>query len=114
MDGKYIFAIVILALFFLLILISFAFLEYARIKNNKLQAWINERYENKDLNRPDYDHFTADEDVPAVQTVQDTANDANGADTDDVEEVQPNIEDTFGKIDLEGIEEITGNYTGDK
>ena len=114
MDGRYIFAIVILGVFFLLILVSFAFLEYARIKNNKLQDWINERYDNKDLNRPDYDHITADDDIFPVQTVQETASEVDENKEETEEEVLQNIEDSFGKIDLEGIEEITGNYNGDK
>ena len=113
MDGKYIFAIVILGLFFLLILVSFAFLEYARVKNKKLQAWINERRENSETCGSDYDNF-AEEDMPAVQAVQDASlNDIESAEENDGEVLQ-NIEDSFGKIDLEGIEEITGNYSEDK
>lgn len=114
MDGKYIFAIVILGLFFLLILVSFAFLEYSRVKAEKLQNWISERYSNKDFNRPDYDHVSSDEEIPVVQVVQDVINEVNVADEESVEEVPPEIDDSYGKIDVEGIEEITGNYNGDK
>ncbi len=112
MDGRYIFAIVILGLFFLLILVSFAFLEYARIKNNKRQAWIDEYHKNNDANT-DYDNF-AEDDISVVQAVQDTADEESDADEESGEEALQNIEDAFGKIDLEGIEEITGNYTEDK
>ena len=113
MEGKYIFAIVILGLFFLLIFVSFAFLEYARIKDEKLQAWIDERYADKDLNKPDYDHIMSDEEIPAVQTVQEAVAEVNDIDEDVVDDESIPI-DTYGKIDIEGIEEITGNYEGNK
>ena len=48
MEGKYIFAIIILGIFFVLILISLAFLELKRKSDARLQAWINERYANDD------------------------------------------------------------------
>ncbi len=114
MDGKYIFALIILGLFFLLILVSFAFLEYSRIKENKLQAWINKIHENKSMNRPDYDHFTADEEIPDLQSVQETVTEIDDAEEQNEEKAASNIDETYGKIDLEGIEEITGNYNGDK
>lgn len=108
MDGKYIFAIVILGLFFLLILVSFAFLEYARKKEEKLQEWIKERYSNKDLSKLDYDTVPEDEVIPEP-TVSEAVKEVIEGNEDTAEE-QPDIEGTYGKIDVEGIEEITGNY----
>lgn len=112
MDGKYIFAIVILGLFFLLILVSFAFLEYARKKEEKLQEWINERNSDKDLSKLDYDTVPEDEEIPQ-QTVFESVEDVmEGKET--AEDEQPEIDGSYGKIDVEGIEEITGNYDGNK
>lgn len=113
MDGKYIFALVILGLFFLLILISFAFLEYLRKKDEKLQAWINDWYANNDLNKPDYDNITAEEEIP-VQSVQETVYEAVDTNEETEEDDLPNLDEAYGKIDVEGIEEITGNYDGSK
>lgn len=111
MEGKYIFAIVVLGIFFLLIFVSFAFLEYGRIKEDKLQAWINERNANNELNNPDYDTVTEEEEISA-QTMQESGVDEKviNEDTADDEKVP---EESYGKIDIEGIEEITGNYNGD-
>ncbi|MDE7439239.1 MAG: hypothetical protein K2N23_01840 [Clostridia bacterium] len=86
-------------------------MEYARIKDDKLQSWINERLNNKDLNRPDYDHITADEEISTVQTEQATIAEVNAENEENVED-EPVIDDAYGKIDVEGIEEITGNYNG--
>ena len=111
MDAKYIFAIIVLAVFFVLIFISFAFLEYGRIKNEKLQAWLSEIYNNKDVKKYDYDAEDDEDLIPAQKTesvLEETKNPS-----EDVAEDVP-VDDTFGKIDIEGIEEITGNYNGDK
>ena len=108
MEFKYIFAIVVLGVFFLLIFVSFAVLEHGRVKDEKLQAWISEWYRSKKVNKYDYDAEQVEE-IP-VQKVEAVANEV--ADTvEDVEDEVP-VEDPYGKIDIEGIEEITGNYKG--
>ena len=109
MEGKYIFALIILGTFFLLIFISFAFLERGRIKDEKLQAWIRERYNDKNVNKYNYDS-DGEEEIP-LQNAE-----ISEGESDRVEESVPevHIEDPYGKIDIEGIEEITGNYNGDK
>ena len=110
MEAKYIFAIVILGVFFIVIFFSFVFLEYGRVKEAKLQAWIDEQYDSKEVKKYDYDSTDEDELIAVPKaTVADEV-------TDELEEVKPEItkEDAYGKIDLEGIEEITGNYNGDK
>ena len=61
MEFKYIFAIAVLGIFFLLIFISFAFLEYGRIREDKLQAWIMEQYSSKDVKYYDYDSDDSEE-----------------------------------------------------
>ena len=109
MEAKYIFALIVLGLFFITVFISFAFLEYGRIKDEKLQAWISDRYNSKDANNYDYDtvdeeELSSVEEAPAVSEAE--------AEEEPPEEVH--IEDPYGKIDIEGIEEITGNYNGDK
>ena len=110
MDGRYIFAIVILGVFFLLIFVSFAVLEYGRIREAKLQEWISEQYDSKEVHKYDYDTEGEDELFPE----QETAATEEVADVgEEIDEDAP-VEDTFGKIEVEGIEEITGNYNGDK
>ena len=109
MEGKYIFAIVVLGLFFLLIFVSFAFIEYERLKESKLQAWIDEQYDSKEVKKYDYDAADEDELISA----EDTADIDEVTDPVAVAEDTP-VDDTYGKIDVEGIEEITGNYNGDK
>ena len=109
MEGKYIFAIVILGVFFLIIFFSFVFLEYERIKEAKLQAWIAEQYDSKEVKKYDYDADTEDELSLEKAVAVDEVSDSGEAIAEDTPS-----EDTFGKIEVEGIEEITGNYNGDK
>lgn len=111
MDGKYIFAIIVLGAFFLLILISFAFLEYARRKEEKLNQWINERYANKELNKFNYDTVNSDEEIP-VQSENNAADEGGEGNKESTEAPRSVPENAYGKIDVEGIEEITGNYDG--
>lgn len=111
MEWKYIFAIVVLISFFLLVLVSFAFLEYGRIKEERLQAWIKERYADKDLNKYDYDNVTSDDEVVA-HSVDETQTDDAESKEEPVEEVQQ-VQAVPDKLEVEGIEEITGNYNGD-
>ena len=110
MEFKYIFAIVVLGIFFLLIFVSFAVLERGKIKDEKLQTWIRELYASREVNKYDYDAEELDEiPLPKLETVTDDA-------VDKAEEVKEDvhIDDPYGKIDIEGIEEITGTYNGDK
>ena len=114
MEGKYIFALIVLGVFFLLMFVSFAILEYGRIKEQKLQAWISEQYNKKDVKKYDYDADEDDEPVPAREAA--VADDVE--EVDEVTAAEPPvakaIDEAYGKIDVEGIEEITGNYNGDK
>lgn len=110
MDWKYIFAIVIFGVFFVLIFVSFVILEHARLKERKLRAWISEQYASEDVKKYDYDAQDEDDLIPEENT---TAISDNVSET--VEDVkEEHFDDSYGKIDFEGIEEITGNYNGDK
>ena len=109
MEGRYIFALIVLGVFFLLIFISFAFLERGRIKEEKLQDWIQEQYNKKNIKQHDYDS-EGEEEIPLQKA--ETSNSLDASAEEEVAEVH--IEDPYGKIDIEGIEEITGNYNGDK
>ena len=109
MEGKYIFALIILGAFFLLIFISFAILERGRIKDEKLQVWIRDQYNEKNGKQHDYD--SEGEEEISMQEVE-SVDSGNATVEESVAEVH--IEDPYGKIDIEGIEEITGNYNGDK
>ena len=107
MEAKYIFALIVLGMFFILIFISFAFLELGRVREERLQAWVSERYSDKNINKRDYESDDSVEVTPIkAETVAD----------DVVDEEEPPaevpIEDPYAKIDIEGIEEITGNYKG--
>lgn len=110
MEFKYIFAIVVLGIFFLLIFVSFAVLEHGKIKDEKLQAWIKDLYSSREVKKFDYDSEELDEiPLPKIETATDEVTDTAEEETEDV-----HIDDPYGKIDIEGIEEITGNYNGDK
>ena len=111
MDAKYIFAIVVLGVFFVLIFISFALLEYGRIRRDKLQAWISEQYNSKDVHKYDYD-AEDEEDLIPERKMENIVEEVKKS-SEKVADDSP-ADETFGKIDLEGIEEITGNYNGDK
>lgn len=116
MEGKYIFAIVILGIFFVLILVSLAFLEFKRKSDERLQAWIMERYADKNLNKPDYDILSAEEDI-SDQTIKEEQrieiiSPEEVTKSDEESEPASSAQDSYGKIEVEGIEEITGNYNG--
>ena len=113
MEGKYIFALIVLGVFFLLMFVSFALLEYGRIKDQKLRAWISEQYNKKDVKKYDYDSADGDELIPArkAETVTDEVDDADEVAVAEAPVEKP-IDEAYGKIDVEGIEEITGNYNG--
>lgn len=102
MEPKYIVAIVALSLFFLLFLIFFVLLSHRRKMEARLQAWLYERYSSKNLSEVDYDTDISDD--AALRELQ------NGGRRAESEEVQLKIEEAFNKIEIEGIEEITGNY----
>ncbi len=105
MDPKYIFAIVALSLFFVLFIIFFAMLARKRRMEARLQAWLYEVYSDKNLIKMDYD--SADEDEP-VQSVTVSAADASPA-QDEKKEAEEAVktDELYGKIEIEGIEEIT-------
>lgn len=101
MEPKYIVAIVAVGVFFIFFLIFFMLLAYRRNAEAKLQALIQDYYSDKNLILLDYDS-AADEDAPPVVEGH------RSVDTE--EEMQLKIEEVFTKVDMEGIEEITGNY----
>ena len=111
MEFKYIFAIVVLSIFLLLIFISFAILEYGRIKEEKLHAWILERHSSEEVKNYDLEPDSEEEELPQPKA-EATTNEEN--DTEEESTADVPVEDPYGKIDIEGIEEITGNYNGDK
>lgn len=115
MEGKYIFALIILGIFFVLILVSLAFLELKRKSEERLQAWINERYSDKNLSTLDYDTVSAEEELPnqAVREEQRVEVIAPEEVAKQNEE-EPPAQESYGKIEVEGIEEITGNYNGNE
>lgn len=105
MEPKYIFAIVAVGLFFIFFLIFFMLLAYRRNAEAKLQAYIQDFYSDKNLLKIDYDS-AADENMPQVVEGR---RPITAASRDD-EETQLKIEEVFTKVEVEGIEEITGNY----
>ena len=97
MDAKYIFAIVILGVFFVLIFVSFAFLEYGRIKEQKLRAWINELYDSKEVKKYDYDADDEDDGILEQET-ESSAGEVEDSD-EEIAEVEQFVE-AFDKIDV--------------
>ena len=113
MEPKYIFAIASVGLFAFLFLIFFVLLARRRKMEAKLQAYLYKVYSDKDLIKSDYD-FSGEE-TPQSFIVRE----ARTADSEIFEEEQDDIqqlkmEDIYGKIEIEGIEEITGNYNPNK
>lgn len=113
MEPKYIFAIVALGLFAFLFLIFFALLAHRRKMEAKLQAYLYEVYSDRNLIKSDYD-FSGEESPQSF-----VVREARTADTEIFEEEkdgmqQLRMEDIYGKIEIEGIEEITGNYNPNK
>lgn len=113
MEPKYIVAIVALSVFFVLFIIFFILLARRRKMEAKLQAWLYEVYSDKNLIKMDYDSANDDESVQTVQGAVRRAEMNMDANQEESDEVQLKIEEAFNKIEIEGIEEITGNYNPD-
>lgn len=110
MEPKYIVAIVVLGLFLILMFISVVIIERGRIRDVKLRAWISKKYNDEEVKKYDYDTDDVDDEIP-LQKIETSADEP----MDEVEAVveEPH-EEVYGKIDVEGIEEITGNYKDDE
>ena len=79
----------------------------------KLQAYLCKMYSDKNLVKSDYD-FSGEE-VPQSFVVREERNSEDEIFEEELEESQQlKMEDVYGKIEIEGIEEITGNYKPNK
>ena len=109
MEPKYIVAIVAVGLFAFLFLIFFILLAHRRRMEAKLQAYLYEVYSDKNLIKSDYD-FSDDEVVQpfVVREARTSEHEDYKEENEDIQQLK--MEDIYGKIDSEGIEEITGNY----
>ncbi len=115
MDPKYIVAIILAGLFFVL-LFSFLIVYIVRLKKAKeFQAVLDKVYLDSNLAKMEYDFAVYDDETAEFLskmnsgdekqvTIDDVLNDGKSA----------NYEDVFAKIDSEGLEEITGNYNPKK
>lgn len=100
MAVEHIIALSLLGVFAGLLLIFLIIYICTLHRNAKQMNEINKMYNDKNLIKMDYDYTLYDEDgEPAENVVSD--------DSDGVEEDTDVI---FGRVDTEGIEEITGNY----
>ena len=110
MEPKYIVAVVSVGLFAILFLIFFMSLVYRRKTEAKLQAYIHEVYSDKSLLKANYESVS-DENSPLPDTRRMAHDGRPVMPSDEQDETtQLKMEDVFGKMEIEGIEEITGNY----
>lgn len=85
-------------------------LAHKRKAEARLQAYISEMYSEKNLVKTDYE-FTEDEDAPKTYAVREARiGSENFVEEEKDDSQQMKMEDIYGKIEFEGIEEITGNY----
>ena len=112
MEPKYIVAIVALSVFFILFSIFFILLAHKSKTEAKLQAWLNEIYSDKNLIKIDYDSVSEDDEI--VTAPKETATESAVETTEEKEDMQTKPTEEYGKLEIEGIEEITGNYEPDK
>ena len=110
MEPKYIVAVVAVGLFAILFLIFFMLLVYRRKTEARLQAYIHEVYSDKSLLKSSYESVSVDDKSPLPDTRRVAYDGRPLMQNEDSEETQLKMEDVFGKMEIEGIEEITGNY----
>ena len=109
MESKYIIAIVAVGLFAVLFLIFFMMLAYRRNMEAKLQMYLHEAYSEKNLIKFNYD--AVDENAPPIIEGRVSAiAELAVARHAEQEEQQLQIDEVYGKMEKDGIEEITGNY----
>ena len=109
MEPKYIFAIVAVSVFAFLFLIFFILLARRRKMEAKLQAYLYELYSDKNLVKRDYD-FSGEETPHSFVVREERSADGEKFEDEKDDMQQIKMEDIYGKIEVEGIEEITGNY----
>lgn len=115
MEPKYIVAIVALSLFFLLFLIFFVLLARRRKMEAKLQAWLSEVYSDKNLLKVDYDSASDEDEVVRASENRETVSEVEQTAESNEEKEEPTTSDEpYEKLEVEGIEEITGNYEPEK
>lgn len=108
LDGlsvQYIIALSVLGVFVLALLIFLVVYFCAVNRKNKQMHEIEKMYTDKNLVKMDYDFAMYDEDEDASETVVASAPVGEEEIKDDV---------IFGRLDKEGLEEITGNYNPNK
>ncbi len=108
LDGlsvQYIIALSVLGVFVLALIIFLVVYGCAVNRKNKQMREIEKMYTDKNLVKMDYDFAMYDEDEDASETVISSAPVGEEEIKDDV---------IFGRVDKEGLEEITGNYNPNK
>ncbi len=117
MDVVYIIAIVFGGIFLLLFLICIILWGLAIKRNTARFAAIEEMYASDNLNKMEYDNAFYDDDV--ADMIYGTAVDTQVTIDEVLTERRAKAaalsaeESVFGKIESEGLEEVTGNYNPD-
>lgn len=117
MSLLYIVSIVVGGIFGLMILICIALTAIREQKNETRMAAIEKMYASPDLNKMEYDTAFYDDEIADLLfgsqpvekqvTIEDVLTEKNSVNQ------TAQQESVFSKIDVEGLEEITGNYNPD-
>lgn len=109
MEPKYVISIVIVGIFSILFFIYFILLIHKRRDEAKQRRFIFEMYEKNNQEKFNYD--AVDENAPPIVEGRASAAETLAATKDeDDHAVQIHVDELFGKVDKDGIEEITGSY----
>ena len=114
MDPKYIVAIVTGGIFLILFIVFIIIFAHKRKTEARLQARLEQEYSDENLAKMEYDFAVYDEETAKILSgaVEKPVTQVSIYDVLSEDLAQP--EEVFGKIESEGMEEITGNYKPDK
>lgn len=104
-------------LFMLLLLAYFIYADNTRKNNERKEYELEKAYSDKNLAKMEYDVAVYDDevrDVTEARSVHQDKQEENAEQEGGSQEHKPTAEEIlFGKVDDEGMEEITGNFKGD-
>lgn len=110
MDPKYIVAIVAGGVFLVLFIVFIIVSAYRRKIEARLQARIAKEYSDENLAKMEYDFAVYDEETVKLLSGAAEIPVTQVSIYDVLSEDLAQPEEVFGKIESEGMEEITGNY----
>ncbi len=110
MEPKYIVAITAGGIFLILFLVFIILAAHRQKVEKRLQERLDKEYSNENLAKMEYDFANYDDETVKMLSADSEKSETQVTIYDVLSEELAQPEEVFGKIESEGMEEITGNY----